>query len=331
MSADRRPRAIALMGPTASGKTALAIEWAQRLGGEIVSIDSALVYRGLDVGSAKPTCAERAAVPHHLIDIREPWQPYSAAEFAADARIAIDAIVARGRWPILAGGTGLYFHALLHGLSDMPPADAGVRAQIEAQARERGWAALHAELAAVDPATAARVHATDAQRIQRALEVHRVSGRTMSEWRAAAPAARPPVRVLQLALVPRDRAVLHGRIERRFDAMLDAGFIDEVRALRARPELAGHPAPLDLPALRAVGYRQAWEYLDGAVDKATFRARAIHATRQLAKRQLTWLRGRLDVRAFDPAHDRADLETALGLFSDRTPPRSAERLSTPVP
>ncbi|GHA69017.1 tRNA (adenosine(37)-N6)-dimethylallyltransferase MiaA [Cognatilysobacter bugurensis] len=318
MSADRRPRAIALMGPTASGKTALAIEWAQRLGGEIVSVDSALVYRGLNIGAAKPTADERAAVPHHLIDIREPWQPYSAAEFAADARVAIDDIVARGRWPILAGGTGLYFHALLHGLSDMPQADPDTRAAIERDAQARGWGALHAELALIDPVTAARVHATDAQRIQRALEVYRLSGRTMTEWRAAAPAqARLPVRVLQLALAPRDRAVLHDRIERRFDAMLEAGFLDEVRALRARPELAAHPAPLDLPALRAVGYRQAWEHLDGLTDAGTFRARGIHATRQLAKRQLTWLRGRLDLRWLDPSHDRVELDAALELFVGR--------------
>jgi tRNA dimethylallyltransferase len=318
MTADARPRAIALMGPTASGKTALAIEWAQRLGGEIVSVDSALVYRGLDIGAAKPTANERAAVPHHLIDIREPWQPYSAAEFAVDARAAIDGILARGRWPILAGGTGLYFHALLHGLSDMPPADPATRAAIEREAQARGWAALHAELASIDPETAARVHATDAQRIQRALEVHRLSGRTMSEWRAAAPSTgRLPVRVLQLALAPRERAVLHERIERRFDAMLEAGFLDEVRTLRARPELAMHPAPLDLPALRAVGYRQAWEHLDGTTDALTFRARGIHATRQLAKRQLTWLRGRLDLRWFDPQRDREELDAALALFLDR--------------
>lgn len=318
MSADPRPLAIALMGPTASGKTALAIEWAQRLGGEIVSVDSALVYRGLDIGAAKPTVEEREAVPHHLIDIREPWQPYSAAEFAADARAAIDGIVARGRWPILAGGTGLYFHALLHGLSDMPQADPATRAGIEREAQSRGWSALHADLATIDPGTAARVHATDAQRIQRALEVYRLSGRTMSEWRAAAPStARLPVRVLRLALAPRDRAVLHERIERRFDAMLDAGFLDEVRALRALPELDAHPSPLDLPALRAVGYRQAWEHLDGITDAATFRARGIHATRQLAKRQLTWLRGRLDLRWFDPMRERAELDAALALFIGR--------------
>jgi tRNA dimethylallyltransferase len=315
MGLDRRPRAIALMGPTASGKTALALDWAQRLGGEIVSVDSALVYRGLDVGSAKPTPAEQASVRHHLIDVREPWQPYSAAEFADDARRAMDDIAARGRWPILAGGTGLYFHALLHGLSDMPEADAATRAGIEAEAAARGWPAMHAELASIDPAAAARIHATDAQRIQRALEVYRLSGRTMSEWRSAGPGSgRLPFRVLKLVLAPRERAVLHARIEARFDTMLEAGFLDEVRALRASPGLAEHPAPLDLPALRAVGYRQAWEHLEGRSDFATFRARGIHATRQLAKRQLTWLRGRLDLRWFDPATQRDELETALALF-----------------
>ncbi|HEY4555671.1 MAG TPA: tRNA (adenosine(37)-N6)-dimethylallyltransferase MiaA [Lysobacter sp.] len=326
MPADTRPIAIALMGPTASGKTALAIEWAQRLGGEIVSVDSALVYRGLDIGAAKPTPAEQDGVPHHLIDIREPWQPYSAADFASDARRAMDAIVARGRWPILAGGTGLYFHALLHGLSDMPEADPAMRDAIAAEAAQRGWPALHAELARLDPQAAARIHATDAQRIQRALEVYRVSGRTMSEWRAQARAAgQLPYRVLKLALAPRDRAVLHARIEARFDAMLRAGFLDEVRALRALEPLRTHPRALDLPALRAVGYRQAWEFLDGACDMATFRERGIAATRQLAKRQLTWLRSQLDLRWFDPATERDALDDALGLFAGTVPdpPRPA--------
>ena len=315
MPADRRPPAIALMGPTASGKTALALQWAARYGGEIVSVDSALVYRGLDIGAAKPDAAERAAAPHHLIDVRDPWQPYSAAEFAQDARAAIEGIVARGRLPILAGGTGLYFRALLDGLSDMPEAAPGVRAQLEAEAGARGWAALHAELARVDPQAAARIHATDAQRIQRALEVYRLSGRPISAWqREARPQQAFPCRVLRLAIAPSDRAVLHARIEARFDAMLAAGFLDEVRALRALPDLAAHPAPLDLPALRAVGYRQAWEFLDGACDAAEFRARAIAATRQLAKRQLTWLRGELDVRWFDPATDMATLGAAVQAF-----------------
>jgi len=312
-----RPLAIALMGPTASGKTALALDWAERLGGEIVSVDSALVYRGLDIGAAKPTPDEQARVPHHLVDVREPWQPYSAAEFAADARRALDDIAARGRIPILAGGTGLYFHALLHGLSAMPSADPAIRAAITADAATRGWAALHAELAAIDPVAAARIHATDAQRIQRALEVHRLSGRTISDWRNEPPAPRLPFHVLKLVLAPADRAVLHERIGRRFDLMLDAGFLDEVRRLRAMPELQAHPAPLELPALRAVGYRQAWEYLDGATDATGFRDRAIFATRQLAKRQFTWLRGELDARWFDPSLDRDQLDAALAMFCGR--------------
>ncbi|HEU0306612.1 MAG TPA: tRNA (adenosine(37)-N6)-dimethylallyltransferase MiaA [Lysobacter sp.] len=285
------------------------------MGGEIVSVDSALVYRGLDIGAAKPTAREQALVPHHMLDLRDPWQPYSAAEFASDARRALDAVSARGRLPILAGGTGLYFHALLHGLSDMPEADAAMRARIEAEAGERGWAALHAELQHVDPEAAARIHATDAQRIQRALEVFRLSGRTISDWRRAAThAPRLPYRVLKLILAPQDRAELHQRIERRFDAMLLAGFLDEVRRLRALPELQAHPRPLDLPALRAVGYRQAWEHLDGAFDAGEFRDRGIYATRQLAKRQLTWLRGELDARWFDPLREREGLEKTLRLF-----------------
>jgi tRNA dimethylallyltransferase len=313
MSDDTRPLAIALMGPTASGKSALALEWAQRFDGEIVSVDSALVYRGLDIGAAKPTRAERALVPHHLIDLRDPWQPYSAAEFASDARIAIDGIVARGRLPILAGGTGLYFRALLQGLAPMPEADADLRIRIAQEAAERGWTALHSELASVDPQAAARIHATDAQRIQRALEVWRISGRTISDWQRDAQ-ARLPLRVLKLVIAPRDRAVLHARIEHRFDAMLGEGFLQEVQALRALPQLQAHPSPLALPALRAVGYRQAWEHLEGHASAAEFRDRGIFATRQLAKRQLTWLRGELDARWFDPALDRSPLEQAVEMF-----------------
>ena len=314
---DSRPLAIALMGPTASGKTALALEWAQRLGGEIVSVDSALVYRGLDIGAAKPSAAELQLVPHHLVDIRDPWQPYSAAEFATDARRALDDIAARGKIPILAGGTGLYFHALLHGLSAMPSADPATRVQLAAEAGVRGWDGLHAELAAIDPVSAARIHATDAQRIQRALEVVRLSGRTLTEWRGDPPPPRLPFKVLKLVLAPPDRAVLHERIARRFDLMLEAGFLDEVRRLRALPQLRDHPAPLELPAVRAVGYRQAWEHLDGCTDPDEFRERAIHATRQLAKRQFTWLRGELDARRFDPASERPSLEQALALFLPR--------------
>lgn len=313
--ADTRPRAIALMGPTASGKTALSLAWAERFGGEIVSVDSALVYRGLDIGAAKPDAAEQARARHHLIDVRDPWETYSAAEFARDARAAIDDILARGRVPILAGGTGLYFRALLDGLSDMPEADAGMRAAIEAEARARGWAALHAELATVDPAAARRIHATDAQRIQRALEVYRLSGRAITDWQAdVRREPRLPVRVLRLVVAPPERSVLHARIEARFDAMLAAGFLDEVRALRAMPALQAHPSPLDLPAIRAVGYRQAWEHLDGTTDAATFRDRAIFATRQLAKRQFTWLRNALDAQRFDAQVQRREIDAAVERF-----------------
>ncbi|MGY3264154.1 tRNA (adenosine(37)-N6)-dimethylallyltransferase MiaA [Lysobacter sp. HA35] len=315
--ADPRPLAIALMGPTASGKTALAVEWAQRLGGEVVSVDSALVYRGLDIGAAKPTAEERGGVAHHLVDVREPWQPYSAAEFATDALAAVEDILARGRLPILAGGTGLYFHALLRGLAPMPEADADVRATLETEAAERGWAMLHAELATVDPEAASRIHVTDAQRIQRALEVWRISGRTISDWRRERPAHRFPCRVLKLVVAPPSREVLHDRIARRFDAMLDAGFLDEVRRLRALPELATHPRPLDLPAMRAVGYRQAWEHLDGQFDAATLRDRGVFATRQLAKRQLTWLRGELDALWGDPLAGRARLDRLVTDFVER--------------
>jgi len=317
MAVDTRPLAIALMGPTASGKTAAAIELARRHGGEIVSVDSALVYRGLEIGAAKPNQAERAGIPHHLLDLRDPWQGYSAAEFAADAAAAVRDIVARGRLPILAGGTGLYFRALLQGLSPMPEADPALRAQIAAEADALGWPGLHAQLARVDPAAARRIHATDPQRIQRALEVYRLTGKPISHWQAQPGVARLPARVLKLVLAPAERALLHARIERRFDLMLAAGFLDEVRRLRALPQMAGVAAPLDLPAIRAVGYRQAWQFLDGQDTAAGFRDKAIFATRQLAKRQLTWLRGELDARWFDPATDDGRLQDAVSLFLGR--------------
>ena len=311
---DTRPLAIAVMGPTASGKTAFAIELARRFDGEVVSVDSALVYRGLDIGAAKPDLAERAGVAHHLLDVRQPWQPYSAAEFAADAREAIDGIVARGGLPLLVGGTGLYFRALLQGLAPMPEADGALRAALAAEAGERGWAAMHAELARVDPDAAVRIRPGDAQRIQRALEVFRLSGRPISAWQRDPPPPRLPLKVLKLVLAPAGRAVLHERIARRFDAMLDAGFLDEVRQLRALPPLRAHPAPMELPAVRAVGYRQAWEHLDGASTPGEFRDRGVFATRQLAKRQLTWLRGELDARWFDPERDRDQLRQAVSAF-----------------
>ncbi|BCT91331.1 tRNA dimethylallyltransferase [Lysobacter helvus] len=313
---DQRPRALAIAGPTASGKTAFALACARQYDGEIISVDSALVYRGLDIGAAKPTREERAGIPHHLIDVRESWEPYSAADFARDARAALDDIVARGKLPILAGGTGLYFQALLQGLAPMPEADPSLRAQLADEATRLGWPALHAELARVDPDAARRIHATDPQRIQRALEVYRASGRPISDWQRAHAAQRLPVRVLKLVLAPRERSVLHARIEARFDAMLAAGFLDEVRALRILPALQAHPAPRDLPAIRAVGYRQAWEFLDGEGDAAAFRERAIAATRQLAKRQWTWLRGERDAVWCEPGRDDRRLASTVAAFLD---------------
>lgn len=315
MRADTRPLALALMGPTASGKTAAALALAERYDGEIVSVDSALVYKRLDIGSAKPDAAEQARVRHHLLDLREPWQPYSAADFAADARSAVEDILARGKLPILAGGTGLYFQALLRGLAPMPEADPDIRAALAARAEQAGWPALHAELARVDPLAAARIHATDPQRIQRALEVWQLTGKPISSWQAEGRRnQRFPARVLKLVLAPAERSVLHARIEARFDAMLAAGFLDEVRALRALPELAEHPTVRDLPAIRAVGYRQAWAHLQGESDAASFRNQAIFATRQLAKRQLTWLRNQHDALWFDPQYQQQALDGAVEDF-----------------
>lgn len=317
MAADQRPLAIALMGPTASGKTAAAIALAKAHDGEIVSVDSALVYRGLKIGAAKPDAAEQAGIPHHLMDLRDPWQTYSAAEFAVDAAAAVGDIVARGKLPILAGGTGLYFRALLQGLSPMPEADPELRAGITAEAEVLGWPALHAQLAEVDPAAARRIHETDPQRIQRALEVHRLTGKPISYWQSQPGIARLPARVLKLVLAPAERAVLHQRIERRFDLMLENGFLDEVRGLRALPQMAAVAAPLDLPAIRAVGYRQAWQFLDGQGSAAEFRDKGVFATRQLAKRQLTWLRGELDARWFDPHMQMDRLDEAVSRFLAR--------------
>ena len=306
-------RALCLAGPTASGKTAAAFAITQQLHGqvEIISVDSALVYRGMDIGTAKPSATELATVPHHLIDIRDPLQTYSAAEFAADAQALIGQINARGHHALLVGGTMLYFKALFHGLDAMPPADPAVRAEIEAQALAQGWPALHAELAQVDPVTAARLAPNDSQRIQRALEVFRVSGQTLSSLHAAKESERRLQGMGELPLIslePRDRAWLHERIAQRFDAMLAAGLIDEVIALRARGDLSP-----DLPSMRCVGYRQTWEALTArqargldshgalgldsqgapdldAAELSTLRDKGIFATRQLAKRQITWLR-----------------------------------------
>lgn len=309
---DTRPLAVSLMGPTASGKTALAVDWCQRLDTEVVSVDSALVYRGLDIGSAKPDAATLALAPHHLVDVRDPHEVFSAADFAREALPPMLALAERGRVPLLVGGTGLYFSALFEGLSELPEADPAVRAGIIAEAAERGWPALHAEMAAADPAAGVRIKPGDSQRITRALEVWRLSGRPISDWQQAGERRRFPFRVLRLVLAPADRAVLHARIEKRFDQMLEQGFLDEVRRLRADPRL--HP---DLPSMRAVGYRQAWEHLEGRTDAPTFREQAIAATRQLAKRQLTWLRARTGALWLDPQAERALAEQRLAAFLDR--------------
>ena len=286
------PPIVALVGPTASGKTALGVALAHALDAEIVSVDSGLVYRGLDIGTAKPTLAERDGVPHHLIDVREPWEPYSAAAFVDDALGAIRAIRSRGRTPLLVGGTLLYVRALERGLAPLPPADAAVRAALVAEAERRGWPALHADLARVDPDSADRIHPNDPQRLQRALEVHRLTGTPLGEWQRRT-VSRLDAPLVKLALLPDSRAWLHERIAGRLDAMLAAGFLDEVRGLRADPRTHA-----ELPALRSVGYRQAWEHLDAERDASgvepaapTWVDRARAATRQLAKRQLTWLRG----------------------------------------
>ena len=277
---------VQLVGPTASGKTALALALAQRLAVEIVSVDSALVYRGMDIGSAKPAPAERQQVPHHLIDIRDPADTYSAAEFVRDASALIPDISARSRLPLLVGGTMLYFKALNEGLNDMPGANADLRAALEAEAAQTGWPALHERLRQIDPISAARLNPSDAQRIQRALEVYRLTGRPLSSFHTEAKPQAPHFNTLKIALLPDDRSALHARIAQRFEQMLAAGFLDEVEQLRARGDLHA-----DLPSMRAVGYRQAWDYLEGKISSLSeFRERAIAATRQLAKRQMTWLR-----------------------------------------
>jgi tRNA dimethylallyltransferase len=277
--------AVLLAGPTATGKSALALALAARFPAEIVSVDSAQVYRGMDIGTAKPDAATRARVPHHLVDVIDPTDAYSAARFRRDALAAVAAIRGRGRLPLLVGGTMLYFKALTEGLSALPAADPTVRARLNARAAREGWPALHAELARIDPATAARLEPTDAQRIQRALEVHTLTGRPLSALQGTRENDGAPGPIVRIALLPHDRAALHAAIAARFDMMLAAGLVDELRGLRARYALTP-----DLPSMRCVGYRQAWEFLEGAIDAAALREKGIAATRQLAKRQITWLR-----------------------------------------
>ncbi|MBV4486398.1 tRNA (adenosine(37)-N6)-dimethylallyltransferase MiaA [Pseudomonas sp. SWRI153] len=298
------PPAIFLMGPTAAGKTDLAIELTKVLPCELISVDSALVYRGMDIGTAKPSKELLAEYPHRLIDIIDPAEAYSAADFRRDALQAMTEITARGKIPLLVGGTMLYYKALVEGLADMPAADPEVRAQIEEEAARLGWQALHEQLALIDPVSAARIHPNDPQRLSRALEVYRVSGRSMTALReqqsaqsteaAASGRQQLPYTVANLAIAPANRQVLHKRIEQRFTNMLEQGFIDEVVALRKRSDLHS-----GLPSIRAVGYRQVWDYLDGKLTLAQMQERGIIATRQLAKRQFTWLRSWEDLHWLD--------------------------------
>ncbi|MDT8895989.1 tRNA (adenosine(37)-N6)-dimethylallyltransferase MiaA [Halomonas sp. I1] len=283
---DTRPPAIFLMGPTAVGKTDMAIALHERLGCELISVDSAMVYRGMDIGSAKPTSRELARAPHRLIDIRDPADPYSAAAFREDARREMRRITDAGRVPLLVGGTMMYYQRLWVGEPNLPSGDPSIRAELDREVEQRGLAALHEELSRIDPRAARRIHPNDPQRLTRALEVYRISGRSLTEhWDEQRPETFP-WRTLSIGLAPADRSVLHSRIAARFDAMLEAGFLDEVAGLKARHDLHAR-----LPAMKSVGYRQAWEYLEGQVDRETLRRRGIVATRQLAKRQLTWMRG----------------------------------------
>ncbi|MCG3730954.1 tRNA (adenosine(37)-N6)-dimethylallyltransferase MiaA [Vibrio cincinnatiensis] len=297
------PLALFLMGPTASGKTDLAIQLRKKYPVEIISVDSALIYRGMDIGTAKPSAEELAQAPHRLIDILDPREAYSVADFRQDALCEMKAIAREGKIPLLVGGTMLYYKALLEGLSPLPAADPHIRQEIELQAQKRGWEELHAELQQIDPISAARIHPNDPQRLSRALEVYRISGKTLTEL-TKTKGDPIPFRIKQFAIAPKDRAELHRRIELRFEKMVQSGFEEEVKALYARNDL--HP---DLPSIRCVGYRQMWEYLDGksSLDEAIFRG--VCATRQLAKRQITWLRSWDDLTWLDSEHVDQALET----------------------
>ncbi|NND46684.1 MAG: tRNA (adenosine(37)-N6)-dimethylallyltransferase MiaA [Woeseiaceae bacterium] len=294
--------AVCLMGPTASGKTDIAVRLCKRFPFEIISVDSALVYRHMNIGTAKPDADMLKRAPHRLIDIRDPEEPYSAGNFARDASAAIADIHAAGRVPLLAGGTMMYFRALTRGIAKLPSADPSIRAEIDADARKHGWPAMHAKLCEVDPASAERINKNDSQRIQRALEVYRLSGKSLSDWHVAARSEQPSVavRYTKIALIPEDRAMLHERIEQRLNMMINNGFVDEVKALYARPGL--NP---DAPSMRSVGYRQFWDHVNGQLSLSDARYRALVATRQLAKRQLTWLRSESAIFSVDPLEDDA--------------------------
>ena len=288
------PTVIMIMGPTAAGKTNLAIECVEQFGCELISVDSALVYRDMNIGTAKPDAQELARAPHKLIDIIDPAESYSAANFREDALREIKATLSRGKTPVLVGGTMLYFKALQEGLSELPGADEGVRAQLEADAESFGWQNMHDRLAKIDPVSAQRIHPNDPQRIQRALEVYEISGKTLTEFWQSQSSQTLPYNILKIAFFPEDRELLKQRISQRFHQMLELGFIEEVEALRRRGDLN-----LDMPSMRCVGYRQAWEYLDGLSTYEEMTEKAIIATRQLAKRQLTWLRKEKNANFYD--------------------------------
>lgn len=307
------PPAIFLMGPTASGKTALAIELAQSCNCEIISVDSALIYRGMDIGTAKPTQEELSLAPHRLIDILDPAQAYSVAQFRQDALTQMQDISEAGKIPLLVGGTMMYYKALIDGISSLPEADAEIRAQITLEVEQKGWGALHQELQNTDPVAAARIHPNDPQRLMRAIEVYRVSGKTLTEL-TETKCSSIPYNIVQLAIAPQKREILHQRIEQRFDIMLQHGFQQEVEALKRRNDLH-----LDLPSMRCVGYRQMWQYLDGELDFEEMRYRGIVATRQLAKRQLTWLRGWQDLHWID-TFDNEKLSKVKGLIKEWAEP-----------
>lgn len=313
MSQSPLPPAIFIMGPTASGKTALACALYDELPCELISVDSALVYKDMNIGTAKPTAEELAQYPHHLIDIRDPSQPYSAADFREDVLQIMAEVTARGKIPVLVGGTMLYFKFLLEGAADLPEADEAVRKQIEEEAAEKGWPAIHEQLAKVDPESAARLNPNDPQRVQRALEVYRVTGKTLTEHWAQQQQKSIPYQVIQFAICPKERKTLHERIELRFGQMLKEGFVDEVRALYQRGDLHEN-----LPAIRAVGYRQVWEYLDGQLSYDDMIFKGVVATRQLAKRQVTWLRSWQNLNWLE-SEDPDLVKTALSILKLEVP------------